>query len=120
MEAKALPTHGSVACVEECGIDKGNGLAQEAILFLQRLASLARNGWTRGPLQQRWESTFLEMIHSLCTSTNLQQARHKPAPSHPWTQVPSKILPVMIDHQDRQTLRDCCSPPHWRVDLHNA
>ncbi|EIE23491.1 hypothetical protein COCSUDRAFT_65942 [Coccomyxa subellipsoidea C-169] len=44
---------------------------KEAILFLQRLASLARNGWTRGPLQQRWESTFLEMIHSLCTSTNL-------------------------------------------------
>ncbi|BDA47386.1 probable transcription-associated protein 1 [Coccomyxa sp. Obi] len=46
---------------------------KEAILFLQRLASLARNGWMRGPLQQRWETTFLEMIHSLCTATNLPQ-----------------------------------------------
>lgn len=50
------------------------GRLQEAILFLQRLASLARNGWMRGPLQQRWETTFLEMIHSLCTATNLPQA----------------------------------------------
>lgn len=48
---------------------------QEAILFLQRLASLARNGWTRGPLQGRWEATFLDMIHTLCTSHNLPQAR---------------------------------------------
>lgn len=59
----------------DAGLTQGlMGRLQEAILFLQRLASLARNGWMRGPLQQRWETTFLEMIHSLCTATNLPQA----------------------------------------------
>ena len=53
----------------------GHGLPQEAILFLQRLASLARMGWTRGPLQATWESTFLDMVHTLCTSHNLPQVR---------------------------------------------
>jgi hypothetical protein len=45
---------------------------QEAILFLQRLATLARSGY-KGPAQQKWEATFLDMIHQLCTSTNLAQ-----------------------------------------------
>ncbi len=55
-------------------------VVQEAILFLQRLASLARMGWTRGPLQATWEATFLDMVHTLCTSHNLPQARALSAP----------------------------------------
>ena len=47
---------------------------QEAILFLQRLATLARSGY-KGPVQQKWEATFLDMIHMLCTSNNLAQVR---------------------------------------------
>ena len=47
---------------------------QEAILFLQRLATLARSGY-KGPVQQKWEATFLEMIHQLCTSNSLPQVR---------------------------------------------
>ena len=47
-------------------------LSQEAILFLQRLATLARSGY-KGPVQQKWEATFLDMIHQLCTSSNLPQ-----------------------------------------------
>ena len=46
--------------------------AQEAILFLQRLATLARSGY-KGPVQQKWEATFLDMIHMLCTSNTLPQ-----------------------------------------------
>ena len=45
---------------------------QEAILFLQRLATLARSGY-KGPVQQKWEASFLEMIHQLCTSSSLPQ-----------------------------------------------
>ncbi len=58
-------------------------IAQEAILFLQRLASLARAGWTRGPLHARWEATFLDLIHTLCTARNLPQAR-APASAFTW------------------------------------
>ena len=54
---------------------------QEAILFLQRLATLARSGY-KGPVQQKWEATFLEMIHQLCTSSSLPQVRRHLLTSH--------------------------------------
>ena len=54
-------------------------LSQEAILFLQRLATLARSGY-KGPVQQKWEATFLDMIHQLCTSSNLPQVTAARAP----------------------------------------
>ena len=56
--------------------------AQEAILFLQRLATLARSGY-KGPVQQKWEATFLDMIHQLCTSSNLPQVTAARAPHMP-------------------------------------
>ena len=41
---------------------------KEAILFMQRLASIDRNGLTEGPIKGAWEKVFLEMVYTMCTT----------------------------------------------------
>lgn len=41
---------------------------KESILFLQRMAQLERGGATGGELKRIWESTYLDLVHTLCTN----------------------------------------------------
>ena len=41
---------------------------KEAVVFMQRLAHLENNGVITGPIRQRWQSTFLDLLYTMCTT----------------------------------------------------
>ena len=41
---------------------------KEAVVFMQRLAHLENNGVVTGSIRQRWQSTFLELLYTMCTT----------------------------------------------------
>lgn len=46
---------------------------KEAVLFLQRMASLERYGLVDAAMRPAWDRTLLGLLHSLCTHPQLQQ-----------------------------------------------
>ena len=41
---------------------------KEAVVFMQRLAHLENNGVVTGSIRHRWQSTFLELLYTMCTT----------------------------------------------------
>lgn len=53
--------------------EQGSLSPKEAVLFLQRMASLERYGLIDAPMRNLWDKTLLGLLHSLCTHPSLAQ-----------------------------------------------